>query len=92
MPTVTFEIPVELGTIVYEVIEPCDGHDCPFNGGYGKSRCDGYKHCKAYYQPVPFTLCIKDCVGKDIFLTEKEAAEAVQKLEDKYEKKRQKWL
>ena len=86
MPYVTYYIPVEIGTIVYEVTDRChpDIFTCPFNGGYGYSRCSGgYKHCKAYYEPVEFTLGMKDRIKKDIFLTEEEAIKAVEKLNRK---------
>lgn len=82
MPHVTYYVPVELGTIVYEVVDRCDPgpFDCPFSGGRGFDRCKGYNHCKAYYQPVEFTLCMKDRIGKSIFLMEDEAIKKVNKL------------
>lgn len=89
MPFVTFEIPVELNTTVYECHERCDGYDCPYNGGYGKSRCSDKKHCGYYYTGVPFSLCMKDRVNKDIFLKEEDAQKWVEKKTEKYRKKQE---
>ena len=88
MPFVTFEIPVELGTTVYEVYDRCEppAFTCIYDGGYGTERCRCKEHgdlCKAYYEPVPFTLGMKDCVGKFIFLTEAEAQKEVDRLNKK---------
>ena len=87
MPFVTFEIPVELGTIVYEVTDVCHpgAFNCPYDGGYGFDRCEGHLNgkCKAYYEPVEFTLGMKDCIGKFIFLTEAEAQKEVNRLNKK---------
>lgn len=84
MPKVIIEIPVELGTIVYEVFDRCnaDMYHCPFNGGYGTDRCRNKEHddlCKAYYKEVPFELYMNNRVGKDIFITEKEAKKWIDK-------------
>lgn len=88
MPKIVIEIPVELGTTVYLVHDKCR-HGvfvCPFNGGYGTDRCRTKEHgdlCSAYYEEVPFTLGMREAVGKDIFLTEKEAQKEVDKLNRK---------
>lgn len=88
MPKIEIEIPVELGTIVYFVHDKCRPgvFTCPFDGGYGTDRCRTKEHkdlCEAYYEEVPFTLCMRDSVGDDIFLTEKEAQKEVDKLNKK---------
>lgn len=64
-------------------MDRCSGYDCSYNGGYGQVRCKDKQHCGAYYEQVPFTLCLKDRVGDDIFLTEEEARKKVEKLNKK---------
>lgn len=79
MPQIVIDIPVDLGTTVYEVYDKCHPMylQCPFEGGYGCYRCglgnERYTKCKAYYVPTEFRLGMENDVGKSIFLTEQDA-------------------
>lgn len=68
------EIPVELGSTVYEVVPKCIPAflECPFNGGYGKSRC-GTGQCNAYIRETGFDLKMYDEWNKTIFSTKEKA-------------------
>lgn len=68
------KIPVELGSTVYEVVPKCIPAfwECPFNGGYGKSRCDAGQ-CNAYIRETKFDLKMYDEWNKTVFLTKEKA-------------------
>ena len=72
-------LPCRIGSTVYRVVEKCKprGMDCPFEGGYGTSRChsskDRYKFCGAYIEETRFELAMIDEIGKTVFLTREEA-------------------
>lgn len=72
-------LPCRIGSTVYRVVEKCKprGMDCPFEGGYGISRChsskDRYKFCGAYIEDTRFELAMIDEIGKTVFLTCEEA-------------------
>lgn len=77
-------LPCKVGDTVYIPIEKCraDFHYCPFNGGYGTERCDGYKNCKAYVKEQGFSIRDYPDMGKTVFLT-REEGEAALKGESK---------
>lgn len=85
MPKVVIDIPVDIGTPVYEVHDACHAgySTCPFNGGYGISRCEfggeRFSRCNAYYTKVGFLLGMEKLIGTSIFLTEQEAKDWVDK-------------
>lgn len=76
-------LPCRIGSTVYRVVEKCKprGMDCPFEGGYGISRChsskDRYKFCGAYIEETRFELEMIDEIGKTVFLTRKEVETAL---------------
>ena len=73
-------LPVPVGTIVYEVIPPCEETStyCPYCGGYGTARCDGEKHCKAYIEEVNYEVCMYG--NKSIYIHKDRAEKAVERL------------
>lgn len=73
-------LPVPLGSTVYYVNDKCPGGLwCPFNGGYGTDRCRSGDSsvCRAFYEPVHFSLRLLDGWGKYVFRTDYEAQEEV---------------
>ena len=76
-------LPVPIGTTVYEVIPPCRETMtyCPYNGGYGTSRCDGEKHCKAYIEEVPFDVGMYK--NRFIHTTRESAEKMVRRLNER---------
>lgn len=83
------ELPCKVGDIVYRVIPKCDPDFgiCPFDGGYGISRCrkdesGKYRNkCDVYIEEIPFSLYVLNNIGKTVFLTREEAEKKLQ--EDK---------
>lgn len=73
-------LPVPVGTIVYEVIPPCEETSmyCPYCGGYGTRRCDGEKHCKAYIEEVKYEVWMYG--NKSIYIHKDRAEKAVERL------------
>ena len=73
-------LPVPLGTVVYEVVPPCKepSMTCPYNGGYGTARCNGYKYCKAYIVEVMYELWMYG--NKSIYIHKDRAEKAVERL------------
>lgn len=71
------ELPCKIGDKVYEIHKKCDGHNCPYNGGYGQWRCHygGKQNCEPFITINEFCYSDIPRVGKTIF-TSKEAAEA----------------
>lgn len=76
-------LPVPVGTIVYKVIPPCSVSSsyCPYCGGYGSSRCDGEKHCKAYIEEVKYDVSMYR--DKSIYIHKYTAELAVERLNKK---------
>ena len=73
-------LPVPLGAPVYYVHDRCGGGQwCPFEGGYGTDRCrtDDPSFCKAFYEPIHFSLRDLSEWEKDVFRTDYEAREEV---------------
>ena len=73
-------LPVPVGTIVYEVVPPCEERMeyCPYCGGYGTARCDGEKHCKAYIEEVKYKVSMYG--DKSIYIHKDRAEKAVERL------------
>lgn len=71
------ELPVKIGDTVYKVYDKCDGHNCPYNGYYGKWRCDyeGERRCEPFISTEQFCYNYIPFINKTVF-TSKEAAEA----------------
>jgi hypothetical protein len=91
MSRVLLDLPADLGSIVYIVYDRCtaDTSNCPYNGGYGLSRCGkGKEHCGPYYEPVTFTLdfYFSNKNKHNIYLTEQEAYDKVLELNTIYNK------
>lgn len=79
-------LPVPLGAPVYYVHDRCNvGYQyCPFAGGYGTDRCRGDSaFCKAFYETVHFSLCHLSEWGKNVFRTDYEAREEVDRRNGK---------
>ena len=77
------ELPCKVGTVLYEVIPKCktSGLDCPYNGGYGTSRCKN--GCGAYIAEQKFTfLSMRELIGKTLFLTREEAEKRLKELQE----------
>lgn len=74
-------LPVPLGAPVYYVHDKCPGGQwCPFEGGYGTDRCrDDSVFCKAFYEKIHFSLHYFSEWGKDVFRTDYEAREEVER-------------
>lgn len=72
------ELPCKLGDTIYKVYNKCDGHNCPFNGYYGKWRCDyeGERRCGPFISTEHFCYDHIPFINKTVF-TSKEAAEAL---------------
>lgn len=77
-------LPVPLGAPVFEVYDKCNpGYlDCPYDGGYGTSRCIDRK-CKAYYEETEFDLTLLNYLGVTVFLSEIDAQDAVERMNNK---------
>ena len=71
-------LPVPVGTTVYKVIPPCSGNSCPYSGGYGTDRCDGYKHCDAYIKEVSYSVSMYG--NKSIYIDREKAEKRCEKL------------
>ena len=70
-------LPRAIGSMVYEIVSKCSaGLSCPYNGGLGSDRCFK-RQCEAYIKACKFDYWMLDHVGKSIFLTRKEAEEAL---------------
>ncbi len=77
------ELPCKVGTVLYEVIPKCTngGLSCPYNGGYGTSRCKN--GCGAYIAEEKFTfLSMREHFGKTLFLTREEAEKRLKELQN----------
>lgn len=72
------ELPCKLGDTIYKVYNKCDGHNCPFNGYYGKWRChyEGERRCGPFISTEHFCYDHIPFINKTVF-TSKEAAEAL---------------
>ena len=70
--------PCKVGDVVYEIIPKCSApwNYCPYNGGYGTSRCDK-NPCKAYIKESKFALSDLENVSKTVFLSREEAEKAL---------------
>lgn len=77
-------LPVPLGAPVFVVYDKCNpGYlDCPYDGGYGTSRCTDRK-CKAYYKETEFDLTLLNYLGVTVFLSEIDAQDAVERMNNK---------
>ena len=75
-------LPCKLGTIVYKIVPACNArYDvCPYQGGYGSSRCDK-EPCEAYIQEVPFDITMISLVNKTIFVKKEKALQKLSKGE-----------
>ena len=77
-------LPCKIGAMVYEIVPKCTGGLwCPYAGGLGADRC-WERQCGAYIKSCLFDYWMLDKVGKSVFLTRKEAEEALAK-EEQYE-------
>lgn len=78
-------LPVPVGQTVYRVHDRCRPpiNACPFDGGFGISRCNGEKNCKEYYEPVPFRIESIAEWGINLFETEEEAMDEISRRRSK---------
>ena len=79
------ELPCKVGDTVYRIIPKCHPEfgECPFDGGHGYSRCNGgYKKCNAYIEEETFDYFHIKCIGKNVFLTKKEAEAKLKELSE----------
>lgn len=75
------ELPCKVGTVLYEIVPKCkSGLSCPYNGGFGTSRCKN--GCGAYINETKFTfLSMRELIGKSLFLTREEAEKRLLELQ-----------
>lgn len=82
-------LPVKPGTTVYRVVDKCRPPFgvCPFEGGYGTSRCENGKdrgeHCRAYIEEEKYTVCLQN-IGETVYITKEEAEKRRDKLNEKH--------
>lgn len=78
------ELPCKIGDEVYEIHAKCDGHNCPYNGGYGQWRCSyGRKHnCAPFITANKFCYSDMPRVGKTIFVSKKDAEARLAELKE----------
>lgn len=69
------ELPCKIGDEVYEIHAKCDGHNCPYNGGYGQWRCSYGRepNCAPFITAKKFCYSDIPRVGKTIFVSKKDA-------------------